>query len=242
MIRLLLFLLTFLSLSHSSGERVFHYCVSIEVLSPAGGPTVPPKDLVGYVSPRGIEPDPPKICTWILFERREGEYYLPTVVVWSNSTDGYHVDVFSDQRFIYGHRKDKPLDFSLRGLQDRIEDMEVFLKNVAGKDVIIRALETFLEGKEKESFEKLIEVVLPPSPAELPLTFSYESRHYVIPSKILPRLKVRYHLYTIYLKDRLPPHIRDLVRIGKRRSLPHTDSWKPVKIHADLVDKLKGGG
>ncbi len=210
----------------------------MEVLSPSGSPTVP-VDTIGYVSVRGVERSPPKTCVWVLFERRVRGYYLPTIVVWSDSVDGYHADIFSDSEYVYGHRKDKPVDFSRRGLRDRVRELEVFLRSSAGDRVIAEAIRAYLAGKEDTEFRDFVEVVLPPSPANLPLTFSFESRHYIIPGRVLPKLAVRYFLYDLKLVSDLPPEVKELIKEGRSRAIGHTVPWTPIRVPVDLVEQLE---
>jgi len=231
----LLFL--FLSLVFGGEVRVFHYCGHIEVLNPTD-PTVP-ADTVGYVSARGVEHSPPKTCVWVVFDRKVKSYYLPTVVVLSDSMDGYHTDIFSDSEFVYGHRKDKPVDFVRKGMRDRIRELEVFLRSVADGEIITKAIEAYLAGMEDVEFRGFVEVVLPPSPATLPLTFSFESRHYIIPGRVLPKLGVRYFLYDFSLSREVPRRVRELIEEGKAKELGHTIPWDPIRVPADLVERLE---
>jgi len=210
----------------------------MEVLSPSGSPTVP-VDTIGYVSARGVERSPPKTCVWVLFERRVKGYYLPTIVVWSDSADGYHTDVFSDSEFVYGHRKDRAVDFARKGLRDRVRELEVFLRSAAGDRVIAEAIRAYLAGREDTEFRDFVEVVLPPSPATLPLTFSFESRHYIIPGRVLPKLAVRYFLYDFSLSSSLPEEVRELIKEGRSRAIGHTVPWTPIRVPVDLVERLK---
>ncbi len=233
--RFLIISLLAVNLSLGGSLKIFHYCGHIEVLSP--NPMIPPGRVVGYVSVRGVEPSPPKTCVWVLFENIKGKDYLPTIVVESSSVDGYKVDLFSDSEFIYGYKGGKSLDFNRRGLKDRIVDMEIFLKNCAGTKVILKALRAYVEGKDEVEFRDFIEVVLPPSPATLPFTFSYESRHYIIPTNILPKLGVRYFLYNFSFEENIPSHLRKLVKEGREKALRHSFRFKPVKIPVSAVVK-----
>ncbi len=217
--------------------KVFRYCGHIEVLNPTD-PTVP-ADTVGYVSARGVEHSPPKTCVWVVFEKKVKGYYLPTVVILSDSVDGYHTDVFSDSEFVYGHRKDKPVDFARKGMRDRIRELEVFLRSMADGEVISKAIEAYLAGMEDVEFRGFVEVVLPPSPATLPLTFSFESRHYIIPGRVLPRLAVRYFLYGFMVSGEVPRKVRKLIEEGKAKELGHTIPWDPIRVPADLVERLE---
>jgi len=125
-------------------------------------------------------------------------------------------------------------------MRDRIKELEVFLKSMAGKRVLTHAIEAYIAGMEDVEFRGFVEVVLPPSPSNLPLTFSFESRHYIIPGRVLPRLAVRYFLYNLGTETKLPAEVEKLIEEGRAKEIGHTIPWEQIRIPAELVERLDG--
>ncbi|MDQ7038754.1 MAG: hypothetical protein Q9N26_06100, partial [Aquificota bacterium] len=112
------FLLLLAVLGTAFGEvSVLHYCGRIEVLRPAD--TNVPLPVRGFVSPRGVDPSPPKSCVWVVFGEKEGSEYIPVLVV-VVSGKGYRVRIYSDQERI----------LTAGGLG--VEEAETFLNLTAG--------------------------------------------------------------------------------------------------------------
>ena len=217
--RVLLILLVFLTVSFPQSIRSFKYCGHIEVLGFEGGVPFPmmPMGMKGYVSPTGIDPMPPKTCVWVLLETRQGSSYTPTIVVWSDTYAGYHADIYSDPNYIFGHRRNQPSDFSPAGLEQRNKEMENYLSNAAGSRVLLEVLKAIRSGKKETSFEALIEVPIATTPG------------------VIPKVRVRYYLYDFEVNPSIPPNIQKLIREGRSKKIPHTPSWDPITVPADLV-------
>ncbi len=217
------FFLLIVALSFTFAQRLdsFKYCGHIEVLGMEGGmPMMPPMmmNMRGYVSPTGIDPQPPRTCVWVFFEVRSGDAYVPTIVVWSDTYTGYHADIYSDPNYIFGHRGKQPSDYSLSGLEARNREMENYLSNASGSRVIEEALRAYRGGKRETTFETVIDVPIPMSP------------------DLIPKLRVKYYLYDFQPNPIPPPEVTELMRTGKAKRIPHTASWTPVRVSASLVD------
>ncbi|WP_457601541.1 hypothetical protein, partial [Hydrogenivirga sp.] len=98
--RILILLLFSFLVSFAQPIKGFKYCGHIEILSLEGGmPMLPPMmamGIRGYVSPAGVDPQPPRSCAWVFLETKSGEFYTPTIVVWSDTYANYHADIYSD--------------------------------------------------------------------------------------------------------------------------------------------------
>ncbi len=214
----ILVLLAFVVLSFAQPVKSFKYCGHIEVLGFEGGVPLPVV-VKGYVSPTGIDPRPPKTCTWVFLETRRGDLYLPTIVVWSDTYAGYHADIYSDPNYIFGHRQRQPSDYSPSGLVQRNREMENYLGNAAGSRVLEEVLKAMKSGKDKATFEATIEVPVAMTPG------------------VIPRVRVRYHLYDFEVDPSPPSYVKDLMDKGRSKRIPHTEGWEPITVPADLVGR-----
>ncbi|EDP76395.1 hypothetical protein [Hydrogenivirga sp. 128-5-R1-1] len=217
----LLFLLTLVVFSFAQPIKSFKYCGHIEVLGFEGNMPMPipmmPMGIKGYVSPTGIDPQPPKTCTWVFLETRRGDLYVPTIVVWSDTYAGYHADIYSDPSYIFGYRQRQPSDFSPAGLEQRNREMENYLSNAAGSRVLLEVLKAIKSGRPETGFEALIEV---------PIATTLG---------VVPRVRVRYYLYDFEVNPVVPPNVQRLIEEGRSKRIPHTPLWEPVTVPADLV-------
>jgi len=173
----------------------------------------------GYVSPTGVDPQPPKSCAWVFLETKSGEFYIPTIVVWSDTYANYHADIYSDPYYIFGHRQEQPSDYSPSGLEQRNKEMENYLNNAAGSRVLEEALRAIKSRKSETEFEAVIEVPIALTPG------------------VIPKVRVRYYLYDFELNPVVPPHIQRLIQEGRSRRITHTPSWEPIKIPSYLVER-----
>ncbi len=197
-------------------ERVLHYCGYIELLRPAD--TNVPLPFKGYVSPAGIEPDPPESCVWAIFEIKKGSEYTPTLVVISRTKGGYRADIYSDPERIFGHRQGRSVDSSPSGIDIRVKEMENYLSLAAGSRVLKEALKALKDGKSETSFQKVVPLALPFAPT-------------------LPqRFVALYRLYDIRWADELPKEVRELVDKGRSKNVRHSKDWNPISVPADLVE------
>jgi len=214
-------LLLLVVLGFAQPMKSFKYCGHIEVLGFEGGMPIPmmPVVMKGYVSPTGIDPQPPKSCAWVFLETRRGEVYVPTIVVWSDTYTGYHADIYSDPSYIFGHRQEQPSDYSPSGLEQRNREMENYLSNAAGSRVLLEAVKAIKSGSSETSFEDLIEVPIATTPG------------------VIPRVRVRYYLYDFELNPSIPPEVQRLINEGRTKRIPHTPAWKPITLPANLVGR-----
>ncbi len=201
--------------------KSFKYCGHIEVLGFEGGMPIPmmPMGMRGYVSPTGIDPQPPRSCAWVFLETRRGEVYIPTIVVWSDTYVGYHADIYSDPNYIFGHRQGQPSDYSPSGLEQRNREMENYLSNAAGSKVLLEAVKAIKSGRSETSFEGLIEVPIAMTPG------------------VIPKVRVRYYLYDFEVNPSIPPNVQRLINEGRMKRIPHTPAWKPITLPSDLVGR-----
>ncbi len=201
--------------------KSFKYCGHIEVLGFEGGMPIPmmPMSMRGYVSPTGIDPQPPRSCAWVFLETRRGEVYIPTIVVWSDTYVGYHADIYSDPNYIFGHRQGQPSDYSPSGLEQRNREMENYLSNAAGSRVLLEAVKAIKSGRSETSFEGLIEVPIAMTPG------------------VIPKVRVRYYLYDFEVNPSIPPNVQRLINEGRMKRIPHTPAWKPITLPSDLVGR-----
>ncbi len=222
--RFLIFFVIVFSLSFGLNLKSFKYCGHIEILGFAGqGPIMMPPIMMtmrGYVSPTGIDPQPPKSCAWVFLETKKRNVYLPTIVVWSDTYSGYHADIYSDTSYIFGHRNQQPSDFEPTRIMSRNREMENYLRNAAGERVLAEVLKAIKAGKPETSFEDMIDIPIATTPG------------------IIPRIKVRYYLYEFGVNPEVPLHIQNLINTGRNKAIPHTPSWVPISISANLVESL----
>jgi hypothetical protein len=219
--RVLLFILVMLSFSLSMPFKSFKYCGHIEVLGFTGdGPMMMPPMMMairGYVSPTGIDPQPPKSCVWVFLNRESISAYVPTIVVWSDTYMGYHADIYSDPEYIFGHRQNQPSDYSPHGIMERNKEMENYLNNAAGERVLAEILKAIREGKKETRFEDVIDVPIATTPG------------------LIPKIRVMYYLYDIETDPVVPPQIRRLMEKARSKRIPHTPDWKPITVPKHLL-------
>ncbi|WP_147425014.1 hypothetical protein [Hydrogenivirga caldilitoris] len=215
--------LALISLSLAQPMKSFKYCGHIEVLGLEGGmPMIPPMmamGVKGYVSPTGVDPQPPKTCVWVFLETKSEDTYIPTIVVWSDTYRGYHADIYSDPYYIFGHRQEQPSDYSPSGLEERNREMENYLNNAAGSRVLVEVLKALGEGKAETSYEDSIEVPIAMTPG------------------VIPRVKVLYYLYDFEPNPAVPVHIHNLINEGRLKRIPHTPYWQPITVPQSLVER-----
>jgi len=217
---LTLFFIT--SLVFGGNLKSLKYCGHIEITGVEGNiPIMMPMAMMvvgNYVSPTGIDPKPPKSCAWVFFDTSKGNFYLPSIVVWSDTFTGYHADIYSDPQFIFGHRREQPSDYESSGIMSRNKEMENYLNNAAGSKVIAHALRALRRGKRETTFENIIDVPIP------------------MTSGLVPRLRVRYYLYEIEANPPVPQNVERLIELGRSKRIPHTSSWIPISVPAELLD------
>jgi len=216
---LLSLVLLVLSLSFGSDIRVFKYCGHIEILGLEQGqmPFMLPVNIQGYVSPTGIDPQPPKSCAWVFLDRERGDVFIPTIVVWSDTFSGYHADIYSDKDYIFGHRQNQPSDYSPNGLLERNKEMENYLKNAAGERVLREVLRAIREGKGEATYEDVLDIPIPATPG------------------FVPKVRVKYYLYDFEVNPEIPDYVKKLMEEGKNKKIPHTPDWKPITVPKELI-------
>jgi len=216
-----LLLMLIIVFSFAQPIKSFKYCGHIEVLSVEGGmPMMPPMMAMGfkgYVSPTGVDPQPPKTCVWAFLETRRGDAYTPTLVVWSDTYAGYHADIYSDPLYIFGHRQEQPSDYSPSGLEQRNREMENYLNNAAGSRVLAEVLKAIKSGRSETSYEDTIEVPI------------------ALTAGVVPKVRARYYLYDFEIDPVPPPYIQKLISEGRTKRIHHTPAWKPITVPAELV-------
>ncbi len=217
----LILILVLTALTFAQPIKSFKYCGHIEVLGFERNAQMPfpimPMNIRGYVSPTGIDPMPPKTCVWVFLETIQGDVYVPTMVVWSDTYVGYHADIYSDSNYIFGHRQTQPSDFSPAGLEQRNREMENYLSNAAGSRILLEVLKAIRSGKPETSFEALIEVPIATTPG------------------VIPRVRVKYYLYEFEVEPAVPPYVQRLIEEGRSKRIPHTPTWKPITVPVYLV-------